>query len=390
MSNAPNIERLLDLIYDDEMEETERNAFQKELEASPQLIADRDDIVQVLTGVREVWPVTTPDAAIHQNIMDAARSALVEKKEKRQSQAAVSLGFWTKLRKAVPMNQIAVVATVLFAGVFVFRFVNLNEILEEKMGEANSSISSVSFSEVSKPVPVEKTEKRIGKSTAIALVEPTIDEEKERVFTPKAEVKKRKMRSAPKPVKNSREKSRRISKKSTMRSKNKRILTDDVFEAAEPRRKEKVSSALINEVVETAQDRGKGYGSAQEAKKDTVNASNELGGMRLKYKKRDYRGVVKSADQFIRHGSGTSSERAGALYLKAQALAKLGRYSDAVSVYDTLIRKYKSYRPATMSSARAETSRRVEQQGLVQRAKAVKSKAKTSKKTKKATSTIVE
>jgi len=80
-----------------------------------------------------------------------------------------------------------------------------------------------------------------------------------------------------------------------------------------------------------------------------------------KYGARDYSGTIQAADEFVGLKSGTRTERARALQLKAQSLANLGRFQEALRVYDSILKKYKTFQSSAISSARAQISRKLEE-----------------------------
>lgn len=377
MSSESNTERLIDLMYGESTDQEKEN-FLKEIAESNALQRERAEIGTLLGDISEVWPDQSVSASLHASIMDAATSAANERAEKKQFVTPIKPpGLWSRLRSSGQIGQIAMVATVVIAGAFVFRFVNLDDkanVHEEVAVSLPETGDSAKLSAKPSPTEVEgfkEKEPKFGDKIAGEKISDTIgakeadaavEQKKTRPIAKEIVKRRAKTASAPKAKKKSKIAKSRRSSKSLAPSKgvmkNKAYFDDLSNSGSQPQNEDEYQKRAEN---------------AEELK---LVPTKTIDSVNAKYNSRDYSGTIQAADEFAGLKSGTRTERARALQLKAQSLANLGRYQEALRVYDSIVKNYKTFQSSAISSARAEISRKLEERRPAEK----KRKAKTKKK----------
>lgn len=370
MSSESNTERLIDLMFGESTDQEKEN-FLEEIAESSALQRERAEIRTLMGDVSDVWPDQPVSASLHNSIMDAAKSAVNERAEKKQYVTPIKPpGLWSRLKSSGQIGQIAMVATVVIAGAFVFRFVNFDDkaSVHEEMAvtlpEKNGTLPKLA----AKPQPTEVSEAKemtdevTDKKTEIAEkgADSAREQEKEAIAL------KKKVTKAPRQKKDAKRTAGRPKTKKSVSKKessNKKVNIGSSSKGAAPRgvvqNKEyfddlNSGSAQQNE-TDSYQKR------AENAEELKLVPAKTIDSVSSKYNARDYSGTIQAADEFVGLKSGTRTEHARALQLKAQSLANLGRYTEALRVYDSILKNYKTYQSAAISSARAEISRKLEE-----------------------------
>ena len=126
--SAEQTDSILDLLYGELSEDEERDLL-AELDDTPELRAEYDELDAFLGDLREAMPIEDVSPSIHASIMDAARKAAEQAPEEgrmiRQPTKAKT-GWWSRMGGG-QASQIALVAAVLIAGLFVVRAVDRSE-----------------------------------------------------------------------------------------------------------------------------------------------------------------------------------------------------------------------------------------------------------------------
>ncbi len=389
MSSERNTERLVDLIYGEAMDDQEKNDFLEEIAESRALQSERDEIRALLGDVSDVWSEGSVSDTLHNAIMDAAKAATNERAEKKHFVSPTKpAGLWSRLKSSSQLGQIAMVATVVIAGAFVFRFVNFDEgahvdeevavFLPEK-DEASANLDTMpSPAAVENPTAMEKQEgfglkptdesadSKIGAGEKAKVTSISKASKKDiTLSSPPAKSVKKKIAK----TKTATGKERTASKRSRSKSKLSKgnSASPGVFK----------NKAYFDKLDDSSPQSSESYEQrVEDAEELNLVPSKTIESVNSKYSSRDYAGTIKAADEFVGNKSGTSNERARALQLKAQSLANLGRNSEALRVYDSILKNYKNFQSSAISSARAEISRKLEERRPAEKKRKMKKSQK--------------
>src|SRR5690606_21032302 len=96
--SAESTESIIDLLYG-ELSEEEASEVRADLQSSPQLQAEHDELERMLGRVREVMPTEEVSPTIHASILDAARAGVAsqERVPRRVAEPAKRHRFWARL-----------------------------------------------------------------------------------------------------------------------------------------------------------------------------------------------------------------------------------------------------------------------------------------------------
>ncbi len=402
MASEQSTERIIDLIYG-ELPEEEEEQMRRELADSAELRAELDSYEDLLGQVRSAMPPEEPSPSVHDAIMEAARAAAENGGERRSARRAPDgakrMGVWGRLSNS-SLAQVATVAAVLLAGVFVVKFVDRGT--DPTMAPASDiSAAREPAPVVERAAPAEATEEvaATADDKSVAAAEGAVeqadllgaenapaDEPKAALELAEAEeeaqrpVEKRRRsaaatrRDAPKDTRPVEEKPRRremAKKKPRPKKKAKAApLLDSLDEASGNRNEadqdlgmfgagesESTASAAPQKKAEAAPPAPKQQQEAREYRPE----SGTIGAVEQRWRTQDYSGTVRAADAFLESGNGSATDKARAMQLKADAYMKQKRYRQAERIYSTIQKNYPSYQSSTIQSSLAEAKQRLEQ-----------------------------
>lgn len=125
----------------------------------------------------------------------------------------------------------------------------------------------------------------------------------------------------------------------------------------------KSDDGLSGKVSSTSTKSGEGFGmpaaepvqAQDEDKRDYQPPANSISAVNNYYRQGDYLGTIRAADAFLStNENATPTERASAMYVKAQALEKSGKYNEAARIYEAISKNYPSYNSAAVKNSLEE------------------------------------
>jgi hypothetical protein len=172
-SDEPKLD-IVDLLYDDELDETTRRAARDDVEADPQERAELEDFEQMLSAIRDVELDQEVPSSVHDSIMEAARAKAAESTSQkarttsRQPKAAPSEpSLWSRMHSS-GVSQLVMAASVVLVAGFIFVKISGDSVESAKFSAAHDAVSSeVTFGEsnpkyseaASEPQPAEQLER---------------------------------------------------------------------------------------------------------------------------------------------------------------------------------------------------------------------------------------
>ena len=398
MSAERSTESIIDLLYG-EISEDEANGVREDLAESAQL----QEFQSLLGRVREVMPVEDVSPSIHASIMNAARVAAqnVSDDDRVIRRAAPEQGFWSRVGGGQGA-QIALVATVLIAGLFVVKGVDRSS--SPMLAPAADISSMTEMAPQSMPRPVVAAADGEAPSTpgeggaggeAVAdqwTIEPSAPEaeppaeEADIATSLRAELQRSRDDldvKTPPPQELAVAKDEQDAPAQTRAKKR---APPRKIAAAKPRptsSASKVDSLYVGDV--DSDDSGRGNSSsapsglvqgksgmdyapvapepeaaAEATKKQEYRApANSLSEVNQYFRAGDYGGTIGAANEFLdTNKSASAADRASAMFFKAQSLEKQGKYSEADRVYEQIQKNYPTFETAQIERARTEIRRK--------------------------------
>lgn len=410
MASEQHTDRLMDLLYG-ELSPDEEVELRAEL--GDDFSEDElEDYRGLLDEVRAVMPSQDVSASVHASIMEAAQAGLSQPAERPVREGrADSGGFWKRLSGGQGA-QIALVAAVLLVGVFVARFVRMddNQLDFQKGAEAPAREVVAAQMEAAPAAPAGSVEvaEVVDSNVAAKLADEvaTGDEPEVATVTPEAEEPAQDRGSDAVWGGEQRQNEEQNRREFAADSKAKEAKPLDVGSTRSPKAKRKKSlgskssskkdgslDGALNLFGEPSSDKGGGPSNqappvvaateevAEGASVAGLDADEEpakepaaqpaeqkaeyrppagsISAVDQRFRANDYDGTIRAADAFLEDGSGSQIERARALHLKAQALSNLGRYAEADRVYGSIQRNYPNYQTSEINAAREEVQRRL-------------------------------
>lgn len=417
MASERSTEHLIDLLYD-ELTEEEEISLRQELEESAEMRDEYAALKALVGEVDEAVPMVEVPSSLHAAIMaaaeaESAQSVADEVRAVRRPAAPAGrepMGIWRRLR-GTQVSQVALVATVLFAGAFVFRYLDNAPIgspieyeerpavaqLSEEAAPAAPSASEAPELDKLAPSP-ELAEEKMAEGFADGAAEDrgqatgTLQKERmewapgDRDQSNKDELAAKTPRAdAPKPAKKVQSRKRSKNKPSP-RPQTKGARLNDAIAGAD------LDDSYLNakdeksNVAAGASSAGKAGTKITQSKSDSATIGafdepsaepavaeqeaqkpaeyrpepNSLDAVEEAYETGDYKGTVAASDRVL-SSKAPSTQKARALELKAQAYARMGLLQQADSTYRNLQNNYPTYNSARVNSAREDISRRLNQ-----------------------------
>lgn len=405
MASDRSTERIIDLLYG-ELTPEEEAEVRQEVADSADLRAELDGFESLLGRIREAAPSEEVPSSVHASILDAARAAAQQAPEtrvaRRQTDGAEG-GIWRRFGRGQG-SQIALVAAVLIAGLFVVKYVDqsdrpmapasdisaasepapiiakqIAEPAEETIlaeGEEAPATEVVTGGEVANDGDVWQPTPEAKPADApldLAKTE-TADREIAERPEPEVETKRRSARtrsasSAPK------RKEASIADKKAPQKKLDSIVGSDLFDddlgaegrgsAARQDQNERDYAAKAAEEEQMAapaatappMEKAEAEAEPMQQAKDYRAPAGSISAVDQRFRVNDYSGTISAADEFLKSGKGNSTDKAQALLLKAQSLSNLGRYREAVRVYESIQKNYPAFDTQTVNQGRAEAER---------------------------------
>lgn len=412
---------ILDLLYDDELDEETREQTRRDVEASEEARRELEEYESMLGMIRESVPSEDVSDSVHDSIMaqarehaakSASRKAQVTDRPPAPSRSSEQ-SLWARVNSS-GVGQLVLAATVLLAVGAVFLLYTVGDTRQEKFTAAHDSVDSeVTFGEAPTGQMArapEQAEPRAEQAPAEPAQEPARAEEAEPEPDSKESelgelakldqserVAEKKERSRAKPKR--RPRSSRKSKSASSADKKGDVI--DLFSSSSKSRSDKSRKkarpkpsqptsgveALAEanagpEREEAAEaeggisdsselgdfargsidaDDGASAETKPEASKSEAQSQAEEGpsvsSMETSYASGNYDDVVDQADRYLSSGSGAQTSEARVLELKARALTRQGKSSQADSVYAELQKKYPSYKSDEIRTKRQELAK---------------------------------
>jgi hypothetical protein len=412
MASEQSTDRIIDLIYG-ELPEEEEEQMRHELAESAELRAELDSYEDLLQRVRTTMPAEEPSPSVHASIMEAARAGAENASQRRVARrspdGAAPRGVWGRLSNS-NIAQIATVAAVLLAGVFVVKFVDRGadptmapasdisaarepapRAAQRMVAEADQNEKGVEEAEDGLAMATDKAEASGGEEQpdvwkpaeqkpadepveAIAAAEEEASiagklgsKREHNVRRDALEKKKRRKRPAPKP--RQRQTTARAPKKDSAKSGMLDMLeadsdtTTSSGTAVDSKNRYGAGEDAVvqpeTEQAKKAEAEAEPAPVAKESQEYRAQAGT-ISAVEQQWRTRDYTGTVRAADDFLQSGGGTNTDKARAMQLKAQAYYELGRYRQAERLYAAIQKNYPSYQTSQINASRAEAKSRME------------------------------
>ncbi len=381
MASDQPTEHLIDLLYG-ELTEEEESSLREDIAQSAEMQAELAELEDLFQQVSDTVEVREVPQSLHDSIMAAARESVTSTVEEqaravRRPPAVAaggdSRGFWGRM-KGGQASQIALVAAVLLAGAFVFRFVSMSDpaapmakyeseampsLLERKEADEAPGVA------MPKMEPPAAAEEEIfeGESAAreLAADERVLEKvaEKPAAAQPSAKDSPRPEVIA-RPSKKSVPKKKakpRTSSKSAKGSAIADIWTEEQKqEAPAPAPSIDGNAASTDSLtVGAAEDKSNRAGKAKE---EFRPAEGSLDAVQESYNRSDFRQTIAQADKVMASGA-SATDKARALELKAQSYSRLGMLTQADATYRNLQNNYPTYNTGSVRAAREELSRKL-------------------------------
>ena len=298
------------------------------------------------------------------------------------------MGLWGRIFQGQG-SQFALVAAVLVAGVFVAKFAGDSENPTMAPAADISAVEEPAPPPVPVATPMEAVELQDEseaaaelpsaapeeKSVAAQLVEPRAPSEPEPTARDRGESDRRQRTKGPAAKKDSRPARRRMTK-GTAAPSTLELDTPDDRAASRTRQGRALDRPLAEaqrepdravDVVER-ESAPAPMAAKAEAKPTSEGApayrpqAGTIAAVEQRARANDYNGTIAASDAFLAADTGSATERARALQLKADALLRLGRYAEADRVYASIQQDYPTYQTTAVNSARARIQERQSRQ----------------------------
>lgn len=384
MSTQETTDPLLELLYD-ELEEEQRAEALDEVARDPELQADYAVFERMLGDIDRELMDEEPPEHVHEALMASARQHVRESVEettrvepRSPTNGASSRGFWGRMASS-NSGQIALVATVLLVGAFVFKVVDLdNAPMPGSVPLEEGSSAPIVSSEAS-PAPVELDE-TVEETVFDFKGEPSPDDQARAVALeqegqeetapselgrraesssgdkqakkPEAPVNRRnrRVRTSPKP---SPKKAAGAQRPASRGFEEAQGLDVDAVPSGRPAPMDAESDGKARDVEKFA------------ALEDTLEAEEEavyqpptgtIAAVEESYSRGDYRETVREADRVL-ESDATQTQKARALELKAQSYRRMNQLSQADVIYRNIQTNFPDYSPGRIRQARDEIQR---------------------------------
>jgi hypothetical protein len=437
-SDKPQLE-MLDLLYDDELDEETRAAARRDIEQSDD---DREELgayESMLTKIRDADVDPEVPGSVHDSIMASARKHASENAS-RQAQVTGRAptgsksskdSLWSRMNSS-GASQLVLAAAVVLVGGFIFLKLGTYEAPPERFQSANDSVDQeVTFGQaphapISEAAPAPATTEpsqdklaQIPQAEELAENDQTTKQVDQGRAAKKSKVGKlaqlEKPAEAESPEPRSRPKRRRMRRRTRKSASRKKESANDqveLFQGANksvanksvankptakkkqpspaPRAAEKSSadtsnmrlddsfgtpSSSSNSGVSDSADLGKGLGAladsstgtggaeaenkpvpTQEESSEQQEQTSSVNTMESNYRSGNFAGVVDEADRYLSRSSNDQADQARVLELKARALARQGKSSQADAAYAELQNKHPAYKSDQIRRERADLS----------------------------------
>lgn len=423
MTSERSTDSIIDLLYG-ELSEEDEELVRTELGESPELRAELDSYEDLLGRVREAMPPEDVPTGVHASIMEAARAAAEKPVEERIARRGADngeakTGIWRRLAGGQG-SQFALVAAVLIAGLFVVKFADQGShadlapasdlsaarepapsmAVAEKVPEAGleevptggevAAQGKAEPAELAEPLATGTDQEQIPEAKPTPEPEPVADGLSETLKDELAAerdqpVRKRRASARPEAPRRTEAKPRaRPQKKSDRpvetqkaapaptavegraqnnRAYDKNTANDDdsapLFAGGE-QADEYGAPAAMEDSLDEANSRQEAYRPAP----NSIDAVTEA------FRRNDPRGTIVAADDFLASGGGSDTQKADALFMKAQSLKNLGRYSEADRLLESIQKNYPGYSTQSVKQAHEEVRRAMEKRPARKKSKA--------------------
>jgi hypothetical protein len=415
MASERTNDPILDLLFE-ELDSDERDALRAEIEGDPAQAEELESFEHLLGRVRDADLVEDVPSSVHDAIMEAARAgaprATGGRRAPRRAPSSEQGSLWSRMTGGP--GQIALVATVLLAGAFVFRFVEqgpapygdsaeapITEMMPateelpaegEARGKADSAESELQL-ELAEAEEADRNEAAVADNAREDSLLDGLAAKPEEESLPgardiaetaspieRAKRRSRSTKAAPSPA------PRPTAKKS--KGSDKALGSVDLFggEASpsssnagpaqsgsgittttretEQKPRSKVDYLQMDDLDDAPADEAAAPAAAEpEADMEEERAAYEPptgtpASIQQTFDSRDYSRTVAEANDYLSGESGNATDRATVMQLKAQSLFNLGRLTEADRIYASIQRSYPNFRPDQIAQARAEIGRR--------------------------------
>ena len=398
MSAERPTESIIDLLYGELSDEQERQV-RKELAESADLQAEYAEFDGLLSRVREAMPAEDVSPSVHASILEAARIAAnnAEGDDRLiRRTPPEAQGFWGRLGRGQG-SQLALVAAVLVAGLFVVKFVDKSsDPLHAPAGNL-SAMQEVTPAALPVDRSADRDETSAGGQEGLAAKEQAFGaEDAEELIAPSpdmvaaaeppAEVQKSLedgLEGSPAEEKPAAQRATETRRRAAPRPKKKSAApASSVRPIEKSARDDKAELGMLNLFDGDGAGRGaqddsnatpQAKGSAERSAPAPVQAeqevdaeprayrapANSISAVEVYFREGDYNGAIRAADQFLGNNENASQiDRASAMHVKAQALEKQGKYAQAERIYESLQKNYPAFRPDEINNARLELRRK--------------------------------
>ncbi len=411
MASESPTDQLLDLLYD-ELSEDEKSDARSEIEQDEELRAEYESFQQMLSDIDAEMPMVDPPESVHDSLMAAAREQVTESVEEsaragaRPPRRPESKGFWGKIASS-QTSQIALVATVLLVGAFVFKVMGTGqmdmapapgemafeerptptfqsaEAPEEEPAPARTAAdepTEIAAAEEAENAPTEglhsnramdgerdglldreyrrgeaRAQKQEEKSQEVAALADEVrgaERTKEERFA-RAPSKKAKPRPR---VRSTRTRAESGKNTDTLDVTGSEAKRDDSASNRAPSKAQDPAAPEAEPAPPTAQAPLDRMGAAESQEEAYRPPSGTIASVEEYYAQGDYRQTVREADQVL-SSSATTTQKARALELKAQSYRRMNQLNRSDTIYRNLQQNYPDYAPQRVRQARAEIQR---------------------------------
>lgn len=413
MASERPTDNMLDLLYD-ELTDEERSETLSEVEGHEELRAEYESYRQMLSDIDAEMPSVDPPASVHASLMQAAREQATESVEetaravRRPPRHAEGKGFWGKIASS-QMSQIALVATVLLVGAFMFKmggpamdeamapgqipleerpvpsFQSADEVAveaapveeepepegaEEGLAAAGEPAEEVdTTAELQRNEPVGRTQKGLdARAKRDRLTDNLAETAKREDSSLDSVLGSERAKPEPKRAPKKREAKPRVRSRSASKSASAKDSNDtlNLFDGESGSRagNEQSGYAAPREDAPSAPEAEPAPSTAQrpvDSDREEATAEQQayrpqpgtIASVEEYYSTGDYRQTVSEADKVL-SSSATTTQKARAIELKAQAYRRMNQLNRADTLYKNLQSNYPDYAPARVRQARSE------------------------------------